>query len=189
MKKLFFTFIVALIIVSTFQSVVASVGLGATPSKMELNLQGGQEKAFEVTVYNTGDSPIGVTLSAEGEIADFVDFQENYAVIAPEPLPHELPLKNGHVFTVKITPPANKEFKTYKGIISASGTPENYGKFAGTVSVATIVEAKVNSPFYLKSVLGVITIQQSVLLAAFIPLIAGGFMLVKRVGLKKKKKQ
>ena len=188
MKK---QFLLGMMIVFLVGLVSASslVGVGVTPSKMELNLVGGETKDIELLVFNTGDGPNEVVLSAEGDIASFVTFEPATAILDPEPMPHTLPIKNGKIFHIKFKAPAEKESKNYVGLISASTLPAKEQGFSGSVGSAVQVKLTVNPPLYLKQIIGVLTLHDIVLGAAFIPLILSGFLIVRKIKKKRAKKR
>ncbi len=167
----------------------ASVGVGMNPAKASLVLEGGKTQTMEVTVFNTGDTPLEISLQAEGDIAPYVDFEPKSVVVDPEPVPHTLPVKNGKIFTVKFTPPASSQVVSYSGDIAATAFVSNGNNFPGTVGTAMLVEATVNPPLPLKGVLGVLTVQQLVLVAAIIPMILSVFLLIRQSSKKKKSKK
>lgn len=186
MKMKFLVGIMFLLILTSITSASSLVGVGVTPSRLDLELVGGKTQEVELLVFNTGDYPFEIGLSAEGEIASFITFEPTKALIDPEQMPHSLPIKNGKMFKLKFTPPAG-ESRTYTGLISATVVNTREQGFSGSVGSAVYVSAHVSKPFYLKSIFGLITIQQLVLVLGIIPLVLSGFLVLKKVSSKKKK--
>src|SRR3989344_8064706 len=80
--------------------VLANVGVGISPSKIAFETSGGATQDYEFLIFNSGDSPSTIIMSAEGDIKPYVTFSEESVVIDPEPQPHALPIKNGKRITV-----------------------------------------------------------------------------------------
>ncbi len=138
-------FLILVISLLSINFVGADVGVGASPAKFLLQMPGGQSQTQELLIFNPGSSPIEVSISVDGDIAAFTKITPEKAIIQPEPVPHEKPIKNGRRFVVTFSPPASREKKVYTGSISASGGP-TAGQFGGSVAVASLVELTVTPP-------------------------------------------
>jgi hypothetical protein len=121
----------------------AEVGVGISPTKVALQFESGKEHHFSLLVFNSGDSNLDITLSAEGEIAQYVSFEPTQSSVEPEPRPHALPIRNGENFVVTFDAPRVSKPTKYVGSISATGTPGAGSQFGGSVGVATQVEITV----------------------------------------------
>lgn len=128
------------ILISLSSIVVAEVGVGISPSKVVLQIEGGESLEQNFLVFNSGTHVMEISLKASEEIADITTIEPISEVVDPEPIPHELPIKNGKSFKVTFNPPATRETVTYSGTISASGSPTEGSQFGGSVGVATYVE-------------------------------------------------
>ncbi len=137
MKKIIFLLTLFIFIVNI---AYADVGVGLSPSRVVLEVEGGKTQQIDLLVFNSGDYLMEVGLSSEGDIADFTEIEPTSIIIEPEPKPQALPIKNGKTFIVKFKPPATRESKTYTGTISATGKPTGGSSFGGSVGVATKVE-------------------------------------------------
>ena len=51
--------------------VSASVGVGLSPSKMNLQVVGGEMQEIDLLVFNSGDNPMELKMVIEGDIAEF----------------------------------------------------------------------------------------------------------------------
>lgn len=146
MKKLFNKFLVLLAFTLALAACVsqanAAAGVGISPTKIVLRIESGSSQESSVLVFNSGDYPMEITLSSDGEIASFTQITPGKEVIDPEPMPHSLPIKNGKAFVITFSPPATNEAKKYVGSISATGSPGG-GTFGGSVGVAMQVELTV----------------------------------------------
>lgn len=120
--------------------VYADVGVGISPSKIVLQIEGGSFKELDLLIFNSGDDAMDISFNIEGEIAKFTTFDQKSILVEPEPKPHTLPIKNGKKLIVKFIPPVSKETKKYIGSISATGTPTSDSQFGGSVGVASQVE-------------------------------------------------
>lgn len=164
----------------SFPLTTADVGIGISPSKIIVSGASGQLQQTEVLVFNTGDQPLKISMQAEGEIAAFTTFSVQEIEINPEPQPHELPIKNGKVITVRFNPPPSGTTKTYTGMIVAAGGPGEGAQFGGTVGVATQV---VFTATPAQSAFNFIT-RQHVLIAATALIIVLMFIILKKKGLR-----
>ena len=162
--------------------VYAAVGVGVSPSKIVLQIEGGKPQEIDFLVFNSGDSPLEISLSSEGDIAEFTEIEPKSVVVEPEPQPHELPIKNGKTFMVKFTPPATGEVRKYIGTISATGNPSAGSRFGGSVSVAAQVELTVTPS---ASIFAFITTTH-LIIAGMIILLTTIVLLLKKSGLKLK---
>jgi hypothetical protein len=163
-SKIFFILVLGLAIAS-LQFINADVGVGISPSKAVEQIEGGQEREIEFLVFNTGTDDIFITLSVAGDIAKFVTIEKVSDTISPEPIPHKLPIKNGKVFLVKLSPPATSNEKTYEGTISAIGSPSASSQFGGSVGVASQVQIIVTPT---KTFLSYLTITHYIIIAAIV---------------------
>lgn len=141
MKKAFL--LTAIFLVLAVSMLDASVGIGVSPSKSVLQVESGTTQTAELLVFNSGDAPMQITLTADGDIAQFTTIEPSNYTILPEPMPHTLPIKNGRTFTVTFKPPASSEKKTYLGMLSAVGNLGQGSTLGGSVSVASQVELQV----------------------------------------------
>lgn len=157
----------------------ADVGVGISPSKFVLQMEGGRPQTHEFVVFNPGDAPLEIAISIDGEIAEFTTVEPSHAIIEPEPQPHERPIKNSRNFVVTFNPPASRTAKTYKGSIAATGGPSG-GQFGGNVGVATLVELTALPP---KSIFDYLTTTHWIIIG-FIILLIILIILLKRAGLK-----
>jgi hypothetical protein len=167
-------FLVSLMIVS------ANVGLGVSPSKIREEVTSGESYSYDYLVFNTGSQDINVKISVEGEISEFVTFESSQAVISPEPLPHEFPIKNGINFQYTIDFPKTMKPKVYTGKISVIGSGGGDSQFGGNVGVSTAVEYISIPP---KSVFSKIGTNMYIFVAVLIALIAL-ILILKKMGLK-----
>src|SRR3989344_2153662 len=119
MKKRYSVRIVALFVFSLLAvgllsaSVFGEVGVGVSPSKWQLTIQGGTTQTFDLLIFNTGDFPMEIQVSASDSIAQFTTITPPTVVIEPEPQPHELPIKNGKKVTVTFAPPVKGDTVHY----------------------------------------------------------------------------
>lgn len=132
--------LVMFLVFFSFALVSADVGIGISPSKMREQVTAGETYTYDFLVFNTGSQDIDLTLSATGEIAEFVTITEPSRTITPEPLPHEFPIKNGKTFTVTIDIPKSSKQKTYTGAFAAVGGGSSESRFGGSVGVSSQVE-------------------------------------------------
>ncbi len=139
MNKLFFIFCLGFFVAS-FALASASVGVGISPTKVVYQIEAGSDKQFDLTVFNSGDTPLEVSLTVDGTISEFTDVSNERIVIQPEPTPHALPIKNGKSLSVTFSPRGSLKSGTYTGTISATGSPGEGSQFGGSVAVATQVE-------------------------------------------------
>jgi len=135
--KLLGLMVVVLIFGMSFAS--ASVGVGLSPSKMREHLTSGQSYTYDILVFNTGSDNMDITLSATGEIAEFVEIVENKMIVFPEPN-DELPIENGRTFKVVINAPRTGTEKIFKGKIVATGSGAGDSQFGGNVAVSSQIE-------------------------------------------------
>jgi hypothetical protein len=159
-------------------SVFGEVGVGVSPSKWQLVIQGGTEQTFELLVFNTGDMPMEINVGASDSIESFTTITPSSAIIEPEPRPHELPIKNGKKFTVTFKPPISGEEKQYSGQVAAVGKPSGAAQFGGSVGVATVLEMTVTPP---ESIFAFITATHILIFVALVLLIFV-FMLLRKAG-------
>jgi hypothetical protein len=138
-KRLFGAIFLSVMILVSLAS--AEVGLGVSPSKIRLAVNGGESQEIEMLVFNSGDNPLDVQLVAEGDIAKYVEITPAGTIsLEPEPKPHALPIKNGKTFIIKFNPPMTFTTKTLTGKISAVGSPTAEMQFGGSIGVAMQVE-------------------------------------------------
>lgn len=128
------------ILVFSLALVSANVGLGISPSKMKEQVVAGETYSYEFLVFNTGSQDIDLTFSTKGDFADFVVIETPDRTIAPEPEPHEFPIKNGKTFKVSVTFPKSSKEKIYSGTFSAIGGDSEGSRFGGSVGVTSQVE-------------------------------------------------
>lgn len=134
--------IIFLICVNT---VYSEVGVGISPSKVIIKESSGSFHELEFLVYNTGSNPLNISLSAEGDIANFTEFEYKSYIVQPEPKPHKFPIKNGQKIKVNLKIPNVNTDSKYLGEIVATGSSAG-SQFSGKVSVATEVQIDVISP-------------------------------------------
>lgn len=132
-----------LCLVMSLHGAMADVGVGISPTKVVLQFESGRESQFSLLVFNSGDSNLEISLSADGEIAKLVSVSPTEENIEPEPRPHALPIRNGKNFVVTFDAPRVSRPTKYTGTISAVGTPGEGSQFGGSVGVATQVEITV----------------------------------------------
>ena len=156
----------------------AEVGVGISPSRAVLQIEGGKTQDLSLLVFDSGDGQIKISMSAEGSIADFTKFNFNNVVLEPEPKPHALPIKNGKNIIATFSPPVTSETKKYVGTIAASGSPAGNSQFGGGVGVAAQIEITVTPT---QSVLAFIPPLYFFILLIIILIIAIVFLL-KRAG-------
>ncbi|MBI4739171.1 hypothetical protein HY772_06465 [Candidatus Woesearchaeota archaeon] len=181
-NKILIIGVLVLVILTSIQIVHAAVGVGISPSKIVLQIEGGKMQEIDLLVFNSGDSPLEISLSSEGDIVKFTEIEPKSVVLEPEPQPHALPIKNGRTFIVKFTPPAMGEVKKYTGTISATGKPAAGSQFGGSVGVATQVELIVTPP---ASIFAFITTTH-LIIAGIIILIIIIILLLKKSGFRLK---
>lgn len=174
-KKLFFIFVLCLLTVLC-KPALADVGVGLSPSKIILQIEGGTKQDFQFLAFNSGDYPLDISLSVSGDIVKFTKIGDSNIMVEPEPKPHALPIKNGRTFTVTFSPPVSSETKRYTGTVSASGSPSKGAQFGGSVGVAAPVEIIVTPP---ASMLAFITPTYSAIILLIIAILAIIFLLKK----------
>lgn len=183
MKNRILIFVLVLFsLISSINIAYASVGVGISPSKVVLQVEGGKVQEIDLLIFNSGDIPLEISLSSEGDIAKFTQIEPGSVIVEPEPQPHALPIKNGKTFIVKFTPPATGEVKKYTGTISATGSPTAGSQFGGSVGVATRVELMVTPT---KSIFAFITTEYLIIAGAIILLIII-ILLLRRAGFRLK---
>ena len=175
MKKIIFLLIFFILI---FDIAYADVGVGLSPSRVVLEVEGGKTQQIDLLVFNSGDYPMEISLNSEGDIADFTEIEPKSITVEPEPKPQSLPIKNGKTFIVRFKPPATREKKTYEGTISATGKPTGGSSFGGSVGVATKVELIVTPTV---SMFAFITITH-ILIAGIIILLIIIILLLRKAG-------
>jgi hypothetical protein len=143
MKNIYAVIVGIMCLVLSMHGAMADVGVGISPTKVVLQFEGGGESQFSLLVFNSGDSNLKISLSADGEIAKFISFSPAEEEIEPEARPHALPIKNGKNFVVTFDAPRVSRPTKYTGTISATGTPGEGSQFGGSVGVATQVEITV----------------------------------------------
>jgi len=158
----------------------AEVGVGMSPSKIVLQIEGGTSQDFEFLVFNSGDYPLDISLGSDGDISKFTKVETSGVTLQPEPKPHELPIKNGQNFKVTFTPPVSGETKVYTGTINAAGSPAKGAQFGGSVGVAALAQIIVVPPTSIFSYITP-TYQAIILIAAIILAV---MFLMKRAGFK-----
>ena len=159
-------------------SALGEVGVGVSPSKFQLTIQGGTTQTFDLLIFNTGDFPMEIQVSASDSIAPFTTITPSAILVEPEPQPHELPIKNGKKVTVTFAPPVKGDTIHYSGEVSATGRPSGSAQFGGSVGVATMVEMTVFPP---ESIFAFITATH-VLIAVAVILIFAVIMLLRKAG-------
>ena len=179
-NKLISVFASFLLSACLLSAVSANVGVGMSPSKVVIQIEGGKSMDYSFLVFNSGDNPLIIGLEASGDIAEFTTIAENGFLVEPEPLPHALPIKNGRTISVKFSPPATGMKTTITGMITAAGSAPKDAQFGGNVAVATPVEIIVTPS---ASVLSYITPQYWGLALLVIAVIAILFLL-KKAGIK-----
>ena len=144
-----------LLVVSLANAVLADVGVGISPTKIVLNMESGKSQQVDFLMFNSGDSPLNVNVNLEGDIAKIgtVSGVSGNDVIQPEPLPHQLPIKNGKTFSVTFSPSMAFFEKKYSGTISVSGSPVDGSQFGGSVGVAAQADITVTPSASSKAVL------------------------------------
>lgn len=159
--------------------VSAAVGVGLSPSKLNLQVVGGEVQEIELLVFNTGDRDMELNIIVEGDIADIATIDPESLVVSPEPMPHELPIKNGKTFKVYITPPVSSKTIVYSGTIAAVGSPNSGSQFGGSVGVATQVTLTVIPP---SSFFDKITMTQKIIVGSILLLVLL-IVVLKKMGL------
>src|SRR3989338_9394761 len=160
-------------------SVYADVGVGVSPSKTVIQVEGGEVHELTLLVFNSGDDPLEITLSTEGNIASFTTVETKKILVDPEPKPHELPIKNGKEVKVRMKPPATSKPVTYTGTINAVGSVATGQQFGGSVGVATQIEVQVTPS---KSFWAFVTTTH-LLIGAILLVLLALFLLLRRMGL------
>lgn len=181
-RKILITFSVVLIFLIALKISIAAVGVGISPTKVIFQVEGGKNQVLELLVYNTGDSPMEVKLTADDNLASITNIRPSSMIITPEPIPHEFPIKNGRKFVVEFTPPVTRKDIVYTGSISAIGANAGNSQFGGSVGVATQVELRVTKT---RSQLDFITAQQ-IIIGSLIVLIIIIIILIKKAGFRLK---
>ncbi len=169
LSKLTAVFLALVFAVSLIGTVTAGVGVGLSPSKIVMQVEGGKAQEISLLVFNTGDAPLTISLTSEGDIGEFVKVEPESITVDPEPKPEALPIRNGKNFKITITPPKSRELKKYTGTISAIGKPQSGSTLGGSVGVATQVELTVTPP---PSIFAFITTTHLIILAIAAVLIA-----------------
>lgn len=136
-KKVFLVFVLA---VFSFALVSADIGIGVSPSKLREQVVSGESYEYDLFVFNTGSGVIDVTLSVSEELSDFVTVVENRVTIDPEPLPHELPLKNAESVKIIVNAPKVRSEEIRLGKISITGGGSSESNFGGNVGVSSQLE-------------------------------------------------
>jgi hypothetical protein len=170
----------------------ASVGLGISPSKINLEMESGKTQEMELLVFNTGDKTLDISLNVEGDISEFTTVEPLVLTVEPEPVPQELPIKNGKKFKITFKPTASLSDKKYTGKITAVGNAGAGSQFGGNVGVATqvqlnVVSTKLFSAFFTKTnlIIGAIIVSVIIVLILLILFIKKSGMKIK---FEKKKK-
>lgn len=145
-KIVFGLFVVVAFSLFSVSLVSAAVGVGLSPSRVNLQVVGGEMLELDLLVFNTGDSTMDLGIVVEGAIKDFTVVDLSSLSIDPEPKPHELPIKNGRTFNVKFNPPVSRKIVTYTGTIVAVSGTSGESQFGGSVGVATQVILTVVPP-------------------------------------------
>lgn len=141
MKNNLFLILIGIFLVLLLGNFVkADVGVGISPSKIVLQIEGGQTQNYELLIFNTGSNTLKLNFGIEGDIVKFTEIEKETEIIEPEPKPHELPIKNGKTIMVSFSPPATTKTKEYEGKISAIGSPLEGSQFGGSVGVAAKVQ-------------------------------------------------
>ncbi|MDP3741963.1 MAG: hypothetical protein Q8R15_01475, partial [Candidatus Micrarchaeota archaeon] len=88
--KQIFAFTVALFFFLSMLSSVASadVGIGVSPSRIVMQVEGGQTQEVQLLFFNTGDDSIQVSVGIDGSIAPFTQVFPAIETVEPEPKPH-----------------------------------------------------------------------------------------------------
>lgn len=146
--------LIILAIILILPLVNASIGIGISPSKINLQIESGKTQEIELLVFNTGDKILDIGLNVEGDIKEFTTIEPSSLSVEPEPAPQELPIKNGKTFKIKFNPSAVFNDKKYTGKITATGSSGSGSQFGGNVGVATQVELLVTPS---KSILAFLT--------------------------------
>jgi len=177
--KLKLLIILVLVFFGLIQMISADVGVGISPSKMIIQLEGGRTHEFELMVFNVGSDPMKLSFVVEGTLSEIteVEYDENL-LVDPEPQPHELPIKNGKTVLVRFTPPASGE--EYEGTISALGSAGGGSTFGGSVGVASKIKIIVIPP---ESIFAFVTITH-LIIAGVIVFLVLLFFILKKMGLK-----
>jgi hypothetical protein len=165
-----------LILVGTIVS--ADVGVGISPSKVALQVEGGKTQQLELIVFNTGDNDMKISLIADGDIATFTKIEPLSETIKPEPKPHSLPIKNGKTFVVTFSPGITSSEKKYMGSMSAVGSPSEGSQFGGNVAVASQIELLVSPSSFFANLLST----KNLIILGIIVLIIIIIILLKRSG-------
>lgn len=172
MKKL----LIPILLLFLFSIAYAEIGVGVSPSKIVLQIEGGKTDSTNLLVFNSGDHTIDISLKAEGDIAEFVQIDPVIQTIDPEPKPHALPIKNGKNFKLTFSPPTTNIKKTYTGMISAIGGSAETSQFGGSVGVATQVEIRTTPTI---SKFAFINITHLLIIGIIICIVLAGYMLKK----------
>lgn len=177
--KMLLMFAFVLFVIISANLAYADVGIGVSPSKIVLQVEGGKTQEISLLVFNSGDNSMEISVTSEGEIEKFTQIEPNSIVVEPEPKPHVLPIKNGKSFVVRFTPPATSDTKKYTGTISATGSPGAGSQFGGSVGVATQVELIVTPT---TSIFAFLTATHIIAICAIVALIII-VLLLRRAGL------
>jgi len=142
MKKILTLLILILAAILMSSIAYAAVGVGISPSKMVLQVEGGKTQQMEILVYDTGDYPMNLNIGVEGDLAEITQIEPTAVYVDPEPKPIVMPIKNGKKVTITFIPPATRTPRIYTGKVTAAGGVAS-GQFGGSVGVATLVELRV----------------------------------------------
>ncbi len=139
-RIILFSFVIVLF---TANVAKADVGIGVSPSKLVIEVEGGTVKQESLLAFNPGDGAIEVSIGVEGEIAEFIKVSPEKLVLEPEPKPHARPIKNGENFLITISPKATNKEKRYSGTITISGGAVPGSQLGGNVGVGIAIEIRV----------------------------------------------
>ena len=126
--------------------VSASIGVGISPSKVSDQVVSKQEKNCTFTIYNTGDIPVLIKMSASDELEGKVKFYPEELSIIPEPEPHRLPPVNGKDVIVTVKAPVSRDLKKITGHIVATAGAAPGSSFGGSGAVASRFELQISPP-------------------------------------------
>ncbi len=127
-------FLIFVLIIIFAKIAHASVGIGISPAKVVDIINGGTEKSYEYTVYNTGDMNVTAKLEASDELKKYVKFSPVEVDLQPEPEPHRLPPVNGKKIIMILMAP--KRAVNITGSVVASVNP-GFGGLITTGAVAS----------------------------------------------------
>ncbi len=128
--------------------VSASIGVGISPSKVLDQVVSKQEKNYTFTIYNTGDIPVLIKMSASDELEGKVRFYPEELSLLPEPEPHRLPPVNGKDIIVTVKAPVSHDLKKITGHIVATAGAAPGSSFGGSGAVASRFELMIGPPKY-----------------------------------------